>query len=384
VIYISHNGAGSALVRSQVLPYLEGLADRGFDIDLFTFERDGIPTWRPAEGVHWHPLRSRSGPSIVDKGLDIAVGTFSVLRSTLARRTAFLHARSYVAAAVAVVVGAVARRPYVFDMRGFLAEEFLEAGYWSRGDVRYRTLRLVEPVLLRRAAEIVVLTQLAAERLRHDPDYAAARNASITVIPCAVDLRRFAVTPATKEWLLVYSGSLGSFYELDAMLRVFQAALAIRPSSRMLILNQRDHDLIRSTAERLGVPTDALTILSARPDEMPGHLARVCVGIALIKQAPSKAASSAIKVAEYLACGLPVVVNFGLGDVAQQVVESAAGHVMRDYSPAAIEEAGRAVVALADSPDARDRARGLAVSEYDLVAATEKYAAIYRRLAQGH
>jgi glycosyltransferase involved in cell wall biosynthesis len=381
IIYLSHNGAASALARSQVIPYLEGLSDRGFNIELFTFERDGIPVWRPEHGLAWHPIRSRPGSSILDKVLDIASGILAVLYATVVKRVAFIHARSYVAAAVALVVGAITRRPYVFDMRGFLPEEFREVGYWSARDIRYRALRFAEPLLLSGAAEIVVLTNLAAARLRSDRQYTAARERSITVIPCAVDLRRFAPNAAVRDHVLVYAGSLGSFYEFDAMLRVLKAARALRPGSRMLILNQRDHALVAAAAERVGVARDALTVIGVRPDEMPEQLARACVGIALVRQSPSKAASSAVKVAEYLACGLPVIVNAGLGDVSDQVRATRAGHVVDDYSDFSIERAGAAVIELAETPAYRERARALAEAEYDLLDATERYAAIYRRLA---
>ena len=92
--------------------------------------------------------------------------------------------------------------------------------------------------------------------------------------------------------------------------------------------------------------------------------------------------SSAIKVAEYLACGLPVLVNAGLGDVASAVRELDAGHVLADYSDGELRTAAARVLELATSESASRNARRLAERDYDLEKATDAYAAIYRRLTQ--
>lgn len=39
-LYVSYDGALDPLGRSQVVPYLEGLAARGWSHDLVTFEKD--------------------------------------------------------------------------------------------------------------------------------------------------------------------------------------------------------------------------------------------------------------------------------------------------------------------------------------------------------
>src|SRR5207249_4350586 len=111
-----------------------------------------------------------------------------VLTTSLVLRSGaqLIHARSYVPAAIALVAGILTRRPYVFDMRGWLGEEFVDAGYWTLDDVRFKAWRFAERLLLRRAAHIVVLTNAAAARLRSDPLYVPwARGKPVTVIPCA-------------------------------------------------------------------------------------------------------------------------------------------------------------------------------------------------------
>src|SRR5258707_2710395 len=114
-VYVTHNGVGTALVRSQVLPYLRGLAERGIDVDLVTFER-GEPAF-PADEFppeRWHHVRARRGGSIAAKVVDVIAGVALVARLVRARRASLIHARSYLPATIAFAAGALTGRPFVF------------------------------------------------------------------------------------------------------------------------------------------------------------------------------------------------------------------------------------------------------------------------------
>ncbi len=385
-LYVTHNGIGTPLVRSQVLPYLRLLADRGHVIDLVTFERgDPYPEGEfPRE--RWHPLQPRAGGSLLAKLLDIARGAWSVGSLARVTRADALHARSYVPAAICLIAGRVLGLPYIFDMRGFLGEEYLDAGLWTTADVRYRALRLAERHLLRRAASIVVLTHAAKRRLRTDPRYASdVASKDIAVIPCAVDLERFR-PPSRREPMptLVYSGSLGMWYLLDEMLRVYGYAQRATAELRFLFLNKSEHQLIRAAWSQLGLPEDRVEIRAADFADMPAQLGRAHVGIVLLRRVPSKIGSSPIKIGEYLACGLPVVVNEGLGDSDEQVRAAVAGHVVLGFDDESLARAGAAVGALISDEGARVRARKLAETEFDVRMGAAAYDAMYGRIRTVH
>ncbi|MBM4420003.1 MAG: glycosyltransferase family 4 protein [Chloroflexi bacterium] len=381
VVFLTHNGSATALVRSQVLPYLRRLIARGVTIDLVSFERGDLPA--PPEGIaRWHPIRATAGQGLLAKVRDILIGGFRV-GALLLRGTDVVHARSYLPAAIAWAAHAVLRRPYIFDMRGFLPEEYVEGGHWTERDLRYRVLRWVEWHLLRGAAAVVVLTHRAEERLRTEPRYARAlpQETPVTVIPCAVDLDRFRPAPERRPHpTLVYAGSLGMWYALDPMLRVFAQARRAVPDLRFLVLNVGQHEIVRERAAAHGL-LDAVEIRAASFDEMPGLLGGAHAGICLLEQASSKLGSSPIKVAEYLACGLPVVVNAGQGDTDSLVARDAAGHVITGYSDAEIARAAAGLVRLLGDEDARANARRLAEREYSADRAAEDYLGIYEAVS---
>lgn len=384
ILYISHNSIGTALVRSQVLPYLRELATGGVESQLLTFERGTSFPSGEFEPRNWSSLPARPGSGLLPKAFDALRGVARATALIRRRRPALIHARSYLPAAIALVAGAVTRRPFIFDMRGFLGEEYTESGHWSAGDLRLRVLRTAELLLLRAAAGIVVLTDVAATRLRTDPRYRSAVGGKpVVVVPCAVDLTRF--RPASQRSAtptLVFAGTLADWYLLDEMLAVFAHARALVPELRFLFLNRDERDRIRTAVERSGLATADVTVTAADFAEMPAVLAGCHVGIVFAKPKRSIGASP-IKVAEYLSVGLPVVVNAGMGDVDRLVLAHGAGHVARTLDDEGLREAARAVARLVGDHDTRANARRLAESEYDVKVAASRYRDLYTRVAAG-
>lgn len=383
-VYLSHNSVGEPLVRSQVLPYLRGLAARGIEVDLVTFERGGRPYPDgefPRE--RWHGVDARPGHGLFSKLIDVAKGTWLAIRLVRSRQAHLIHARSYLAAAVAALVAVATKRPFIFDMRGFLGEEYLEGGHWGPRDLRLTALQLAERWLLSRAAAVVVLTSHAERRLRREPRYVAALGETpIVVVPCMVDLAKFRPLERRPRPTLVFAGAVGLRNLVDEVLRVYVAARASLPDLSLLLLNRDDHELIHRSLERAGL-RDVVELRAADLTEMPQLLGRSHVGIALQRLGRSKAGASAVKVAEYLASGLPVIVNAGHGDISDLVDEYDAGHVVAAYDAKEIADAAIAVARLATDTSASARARQLAEDAFDLSAGVTRYERLYATLAGG-
>jgi glycosyltransferase involved in cell wall biosynthesis len=180
-------------------------------------------------------------------------------------------------------------------------------------------------------------------------------------------------------YVVVYSGSLGSWYNLDEMLSFFEVARRSLVGIRFLVLSPQAAQ-VRPIAERFGVG-DAAIALSVRPEEVPAYLAAADAGVCFLQNVPSKAASSPTKYAEYLATGLPVVCDSWTGDNAGLASHPAfvciGAFSERDY-----KEAATRLAALLASPDAtRDSARRLAGEQFSIEIATERYHRLYRRVS---
>lgn len=373
-----------------MLPYLEGLAAKGHEIELLSFEKksrwnDGssrgqISARLTTSGIGWHPLRYHKRPSILATLLDLLVGAFVARRIARTVATDIIHARSYPSALIALVVSRTMRLPWIFDMRGLYAEERVEGGLWPASSARYRFTKRVEKRFFATAAAIVTLTEASLPLVTSMRDAASGR-APVFVIPTAVDLERFDVERvSTKAFTLAYLGSVGTWYLLDEMMAFGRQLINHHPSARLLFLVNGEAEGVQSAAERAGIPQGGIQIRSVSYEDVPKELASTSATMAFIRSSPSKVASAATKISESWAAGLPVAVNAGVGDAAQMVREYRTGVIVDPTDRATWAAAVDALVVLANDPETRRRCQQVAAARFSLDSAVDAYAGIYERI----
>jgi glycosyltransferase involved in cell wall biosynthesis len=393
-LYISHNGLTEPLGRRQVLPYLVGLGARGWRLIVVSFEKAETATpealARVGEITHeagmlWKPLNYHNHPPIVATAYDILRGCLRA--NGLARDVVLIHARSTVPALMAGLVSRRLGTPWIFDLRGVLAEEYVDAGHWPRGGVRHRATAAIEGRLLRSADGLVTLSRKILTRLpvRNGP----ASDRPTAVIPCSVDLGVFR---PSEEWrravrgelgwggepVLVYSGSLGSWYRIGEMLDFFEVACEEIPGLRFLLLTpQVALAEYHVHSRRLA---GIVEVRAVTPDAVPRYLAAGDAGICFLGRHASKEASSPTKYGEYLGAGLPVITNGWIGDAADLASEPV-WLLVEAFGRDAYRQTARGLSKLLDEPVAtRLAARELARREFALDAAVDRYHALYMKV----
>ena len=175
LLYLAYDGMLEPLGQSQVLAYLERLAAER-PIHLLSFEK--AEDWRDeaarqalaaridAAGIHWHPRRYHKRPSALATAWDIGVGTASGLWLCLRHRVGIVHARSYVPAVMALVLQKLTGAKFVFDMRGFWADERVDGGLWPRDGRMYKVAKWFERRFLLNADHVVSLTHAAVAEMQ--------------------------------------------------------------------------------------------------------------------------------------------------------------------------------------------------------------------------
>jgi Glycosyltransferase Family 4 len=385
IIYVSYDGALDPLGASQVVPYLLRLAERGFVITLISFEkadrwrgRDGrAATQRRLEshGIRWCALRYHRRPRVGATLWDIAVGSQVIAREVRRAPPLLIHCRGDIAMVMARWAGLGSATRLLYDVRGFFSDERVEIGSWARGSVVDRLVRRMEARNLRRADGAVVLTQPAARTiLERRPSLPAYR-----VIPTCVDLSRFAPGEpgCARPFGLVYSGSLGTWYMTEEMVAFARAAAGFVPGTTLFLTPQVDD------AWRTGATPDWADVRAVEPDQVPSWLVRGRALFFFIRPIPSKQASCPTKLAEGLACGLPIVCNRGVGDIDEVVEGEDVGVLLSAFSEDAYREAGRRLGRLLEDPDLAARCRRVAETRYSLESGAEAYRQLYRELAAG-
>jgi glycosyltransferase involved in cell wall biosynthesis len=390
VLYISYDGMLEPLGQSQVLSYIFTLA-RSHDIHLISFEKAGH--WRDQEkrehvrrriaefGVKWHPLRYHKRPSALATAWDIACGSLMALWLTCTKGITIVHARSYVASVMALPVKYLAGVRFVFDMRGFWADERVDGGIWPRDGRMYRVAKWFERRFLLAADDVVSLTHAGVREMRRFP-YLQDRMPRFTVIPTCADLERFAPARADRKGLVLgYVGSAGTWYLFEQVAQTFRELLKLRPDARLRILNQNEHELIRTTLAAAGVPSEQVDLAAAEHRDIPAHLASMHAGIFFIKPVFSKQASAPTKLAEFLGCGIPCLSNKGVGDMAEVLEQERVGVALAAFDPETIRAGLADLLGLIEDPDTSTRCVAVARNNFSLEDGAEKYGRIYARLA---
>jgi glycosyltransferase involved in cell wall biosynthesis len=287
-----------------------------------------------------------------------------------------------VPALIALPIQRLTRARLLFDMRGFWADERVDGGLWPRESRLYRIAKRLEDRFLRAADHIVTLTESSARELQHF-EAVRSQQTPISVIPTCADLDLFRPRPrgTGSGFVLGYIGSVGTWYLFKETLAFFRALLNRRPDARFLIVNRKEHDLIRSLAREAGVPLERIELVAARHDEVPALVRRMHVGTALIRPSYSKIASAPTKMAEYLACGVPCLGNSGVGDVAEILRGRNVGVVLDGWSAAEIDAAVGATLRLLEDPTLPARCESVARDLFSLEGGVATYRRIYGSLA---
>lgn len=124
---------------------------------------------------------------------------------------------------------------------------------------------------------------------------------------------------------------------------------------------------------------ERVRILSAQHDEMPGLIQRMSIGLSFITPHPSKAASCPTKLGEYLACGVPVICNRGIGDVEKIISASGAG-ALWDGEEDTESVFGQMDDWIVNRDALADNCRRCAENIFSVSVGAQRYDSLYRRI----
>jgi glycosyltransferase involved in cell wall biosynthesis len=391
------------LGQTQVLPYLRELAERGVKFTLLSFEKpkafteagrqacEALKQELARQGIEWHWLRYHQRPSLPATVYDVMAGIRYASRLVKQNKIELVHARSHIPATIALGLKRKFGVKMIFDVRGLMAEEYVDARHWPEGGLRYRVTKAAERRIFAATDGIVTLTARIWPIIK-EWEGLKGRDVSHAVIPCCVDLSLFKFDEAQRAKLraelnlgdrlaMVYSGSLDGWYLTEEMADFFAGFVRRRDDAYLLWLTTGSQERVRQLMSARGISEDHFSVRAVTPKEMPGFLAAGDVGISFIKRCLSKLASSPTKNGEYLACGLPIVINAGIGDSDALANESRAAILIEDFNTVDFDRAFARIEEVVHDPNMKTTARELAERVFDLESVGgERYAQLYEEV----
>jgi glycosyltransferase involved in cell wall biosynthesis len=395
ILYIAYWGLREPLGRSLVLPAVEKLAERGLELALITFEkardlRDaaGMAEYRERlrqKGVLWRPLRYHKRPTLPATAFDVAAGLAAARAAARRLDPDLIHARTFIGGVIGLMLGRLLGCPVVYHNEGFWPDQQIEGRFWPAGGLLYRSMKRIERALYERSDGLVLLSERSRGVVEQLPGV-RRRQPPVVVVPSCVDLERFACAGRNHRGpglRLVYAGSLGGRYHIEPLARFVRAALAADPEARLGILSHSDRGLIGRSLSAAGVPPEKWEVLTVPHEEVPAHLCRAHAGLFFLAGGIGALSCSPTKVGEYWACGLPVVMSAGVGDLDEVVREQRVGIVIDEQTEPAFNGAVRELQVLLDDPELRLRCRAAAEAHYSLDAGVAAQLALYERVLRG-
>jgi glycosyltransferase involved in cell wall biosynthesis len=397
VLYISFDGLSDPLGQSQILPYLEGLKEKGFSISVLSCEKterlqkekDRLDQRLKRSEIGWIHIPYREAGGLFSRYSYYRKLLSLAKKACLRNRPAFLHCRSYLAALVGLHIRARSGVPFIFDMRGFWADERIDGGIWNKANpvqnLLYNYFKAKEKKMLAAADAIVSLTRNGMKELeRKFPKFHIAKRCS--VIPCCVDTSVFDPATATSahmpiapdDHLVIYTGSVGTWYYTREMIDCLLVWRSFIPNLKLLILTRDQKALNVILKDYQKEDTDFIKSTSCSYAEVPSYLKLAKASIFFIKPVYSKLASSPTKMAECWSMNLPIITNPGIGDNDHYFIDGRGGTLVHGFTKKdyrnACEEYLHAIIKKTDY-------RSIALQNFERSAGVEKYLEIYLALA---
>lgn len=346
------------LGQSQVIPYLIGLAEKGYEITIiscekkerFSKQKDSIQLVLDNSKINWIPFPYSNLPSVLSKQLNIYRMKQKAISFCKKESPQIVHCRSYMAALIGLYLKNKYNTKFIFDMRGFWADERIDGQIWSLKNPLHKKLynyfKKKEIEFLQNADYTISLTENAKNEIL-SWKHLKKSQVPIQVIPCCADLKLFSsksldivdqnalknkLNLTENDFVISYLGSIGTWYMLDEMLDFFKCLCDKMPNAKFLFITPDKKSEIISKAELKEISKEKLIIHSASRKDVPMYLSLSDIAIYFIKPMYSKKASSPTKTAEIMGMGIPIVTNSGIGDSDKIITDSEAGLLISEFT----------------------------------------------------
>lgn len=394
-LFITWDGPGSSYVESLFLPIFSGLIAKGhaFHILQFTWgsiaDRTRTREVAMQSGVGYTSIRVLRWPITLGSLVTSILGAWRVVTLSRQLGVTLLMPRSILPALSALIAKKVMPNvKVVFDADGLPVDERIEFANMSSESMAALVLRIIEAAAVRRADTVLTRSHEASRILQARAGPIAKPNKFFRVANCRDDTQfrplgrsdrrriRSELGIPLSAPVIVYAGSsLTGKYSGEALLEFFRLVVLKRSDAHLMILTTTPDESEALARHLIPNLVQVSRILSVRPNEVPAYLSASDLGVAFIQPSFSMKAASAIKVGEYLLCGLPVVATAGVGD-ADSVVPRKICFFVEDHS---LEHLGAAAdwfdeSVLPHREDLIDIARCAGLDHYSLSSGASRYA----------
>lgn len=399
VLYLSYDGMTDPLGQSQVIAYLKRLSQRGFEIDIISFEKPAIYAKKKelvakdlqGTSITWHPLTYDNSVPVYSTWKIVQQAYAKAEQLHKQKQFHIVHCRAQVMAIVGHRLQKEHGLKFIFDMRGWWTDEKFDSGNWNELLFKpvYHYLKKQERKLISDSDTTITLTYASQQEIIK----LGLKNAEdIGVIPTCVDFEVFApYKEATRQELrdkltlpkdakvLVHSGSIGGSYSMEDLLLVFKAFQQVFPGAYFLLLSKSsdEMELAMEKIKQSDVDPSLIRIASVDFKQVHAYLMAADYGVILYTISYSVIGRSPTKLGEYWSSGLPVLSLKGIGDldfIMEKYPEG--GNLIQSIEMPQLVEGFRKLAAKGDKMILREAA----IDYFSIEKGIDFYEEVYRNL----
>ena len=389
-----------SLGEGQVINYLIGLKKYNYEFDILSFEKpekfaaqkNHIEALLSLHKIGWYPQIFHTKPRIISKVYDKLQLNAQAIKLYKKHKYDLIHCRGYMGAEVGLNLNKRFAVKFLFDMRGFWADEKADGGAWNTKNWFWKEVfdyyKKKEKAFVSKASHIISLTDAGKKEITTWPFYNS--SIPISVIPCCADTNHFAQVSTQKKqqakvllnisqdrFVVSYLGSLGSWYMLQEMILLFKEILKLNNKALFLIITNSEHEPVEVKLKDNLIAAANYVLITVPFSKVPQYMYAADCCISFIKPVYSKISSSPVKIGEILSMGIPIISN-SVGDMGKLFLEENIGIEVKDFSQMSIQSAASKMNDLENLLP--EDIRNAALKNFSLKTGVEKYAEVYKQI----
>jgi hypothetical protein len=294
------------------------------------------------QNIFWHPLPYRGGRFILFKKLWNFTSLFFKLWGIKRRENVRLIVGFLaIAGGYAYLISRALRLKllvFCFEPHSLYMKEF---GIWSEQALKYKILHQVEVWQATKADYVTAPTKHTVQLLQ---DWNT--NAQVFRVPISVDTEKFAYSETERQrirhenavpedrYALLYLGKFGGiYYSATAVAQFCRRLLDAEPRLFFFTISPTPSEEIEAAYLEAGLQSSDFVVLNKIPySEIEGYISACDMGMVAIPPLDSQRYRTPVKIGNYLACGLPILLNRGIADDDDLAEEEAVGVVFESLA----------------------------------------------------
>lgn len=393
VLYLTFNALSEPLGQSQILPYLEKNSAE-YDFSVISLEKRKFLTALALSEIRYKCSSSRikwnygkfcSRPYIFSTLINISIVLFFSIKLLITDRSiSIIHCRSYIPTFIGLLLGRIFNKQVLFDMRGLWVEELVASNSIQRFGLLYKLLIFLEKTALRQSSHIITLTNSSKNFLIENNNIAENK---ITVIPTCVDLDIFDLTENARREdrlrFVVLGTVLSGWFKFDMLLSFIEAiSSAFNSVEFNIITNDNTENIIKRVSEvKSKFSNLELNVYSIQREALAQELQKHDFGVMFYNSLNlCEIARSPTKIGELLACGVPIIINKGIGDVDELIRDKKIGIAIQENFFSSEMSFKHEILKFKQNPEIIERCRETALHMYSVRTGSKLYKNCYKNL----